>query len=98
MVSEVTLSAETTAAELRPVLLRLARELRKETEQLGITARQATLLWLVKRSPGLSLAELAAEEGISATGDVRAMSTGSSAQASSSVSARTTTGGVSASA
>jgi len=48
------------------VLLRLARELRKETEQLGITARQATLLWLVKRSPGLSLAELAAEEGISA--------------------------------
>jgi DNA-binding MarR family transcriptional regulator len=48
------------------VLLRLARELRKETEQLGITARQATLLWLVKRSPGLSLAQLAAEEGISA--------------------------------
>ncbi len=47
------------------MLLRLARELRKETEQLGVTARQATLLWLVKRSPGLSLAELAAEEGIS---------------------------------
>ena len=66
MVSEVTLSSEIVATELRPVLLRLARELRKETEQLGITARQATLLWLVKRSPGLSLAELAAEEGISA--------------------------------
>ena len=66
MVSEVTLSPEIVATELRPVLLRLARELRKETEQLGITARQATLLWLVKRSPGLSLAELAAEEGISA--------------------------------
>jgi DNA-binding MarR family transcriptional regulator len=65
MVSEVTLSAENVAADLRPVLLRLARELRKETEQLGITARQATFLWLVKRSPGLSLAELAAEEGIS---------------------------------
>lgn len=56
---------EAVAAELRPVLLRLARELRHETEQAGITARQATLLWLVKRSPGLSLAELAAEEGIS---------------------------------
>jgi DNA-binding MarR family transcriptional regulator len=66
MIRQVTLSAETVAAELRPVLLRLARELRKETEQLGITARQATLLWLVKRSPGLSLAELASEEGISA--------------------------------
>jgi DNA-binding MarR family transcriptional regulator len=65
MVSEVTLSPELVASELRPVLLRLARELRKETEQLGITARQTTLLWLVKRSPGLSLAALAAEEGIS---------------------------------
>jgi DNA-binding MarR family transcriptional regulator len=65
MVSDVTVSAERVADELRPVLLRLARELRRETEQAGITARQATLLWLVKRSPGLSLAELAAEEGIS---------------------------------
>jgi DNA-binding MarR family transcriptional regulator len=65
MISDVTLSAELVADELRPVLLRLARELRKETEPLGVTARQATLLWLVKRSPGLSLAELAAEEGIS---------------------------------
>ena len=65
MISEVTLNPETVAADLRPVLLRLARELRKETEQLGITARQATLLWLVKRNPGLSLAQLAAEEGIS---------------------------------
>ena len=66
MVSDVILSPDhLVASELRPVLLRLARELRKETEQLGITARQATLLWLVKRSPGLSLAELATEEGIS---------------------------------
>jgi DNA-binding MarR family transcriptional regulator len=65
MINDVILSSDLVAAELRPVLLRLARELRKETEQLGITARQATLLWLVKRSPGLSLAELAAEEGIS---------------------------------
>jgi DNA-binding MarR family transcriptional regulator len=66
MISDVTVDAESVAAELRPILLRVARELRKETEQLGITARQATLLWLVKRSPGLSLAQLAAEEGISA--------------------------------
>ncbi|MDQ3380130.1 MAG: MarR family transcriptional regulator [Actinomycetota bacterium] len=67
MISEVMLDPEPqqVASELRPVLLRLSRELRKETEQLGVTARQATLLWLVKRSPGLSLAELAAEEGIS---------------------------------
>jgi DNA-binding MarR family transcriptional regulator len=65
MISEVTLTPELVADDLRPALLRLARELRKETEQLGVTARQSTLLWLVKRSPGLSLAELAAEEGIS---------------------------------
>src|SRR6188474_1885641 len=66
MISEVTLDPEGVASDLRPLLLRLARELRKETEQLGVTGRQATLLWLVKRSPGLSLAELAADEGISA--------------------------------
>jgi DNA-binding MarR family transcriptional regulator len=65
MISEAISSPEVVANALRPVLLRLARELRKETEELGITARQATLLWLVKRHPGLSLAELAAQEGIS---------------------------------
>ena len=65
MISDVTLDSQQVASDLRPVLLRLSRELRKETEELGVTARQATLLWLVKRSPGLSLAELAAEEGIS---------------------------------
>ena len=54
------------ANELRPVVLRLARELRRETEQLGVTGRQMTLLWLVKRSPGLTLRALAEEEGISA--------------------------------
>jgi DNA-binding MarR family transcriptional regulator len=65
MINEVTLSPELVAADLRPVVLRLARGLRKETEQLGITARQATLLWLIRRNAGLSLAELAAEEDIS---------------------------------
>ena len=65
MVNDVTLSPELVAADLRPVVLRLARGLGKETEQVGITARQATLLWLIRRSPGLSLAELAAEEDIS---------------------------------
>jgi DNA-binding MarR family transcriptional regulator len=54
------------ANELRPVLLRLARELRQETEQLGVTSRQVTLLWLIRRNPGLSLRQLAAEERISA--------------------------------
>lgn len=53
------------ANELRPVILRVARELRKETEQFGVTGRQVTLLWSIRRSPGTSLRELAAVEGIS---------------------------------
>lgn len=66
MINEVTVDPTTAANELRPVLLRLARELRKETEQLGVTSRQVTLLWLVHQHPGMSLRELAAEERISA--------------------------------
>jgi len=66
MIREATLSAQDIAEELRPVILRLGRHLRRETEQLGVTTHQATLLWLVKTEPGLSLRELANAEGISA--------------------------------
>jgi len=66
MVNEVIADPLAVANELRPVLLRLSRELRKETEQMGVTSRQVTLLWLVREHPGLSLRELAAEERISA--------------------------------
>jgi DNA-binding MarR family transcriptional regulator len=66
MIREATLSSLELAEELRPALLRLARNLRRETEALGITSHQVTLLWLVKTRPGLSLRELADEEGISA--------------------------------
>ena len=41
------------------MVLRIGRRLRRETEQLGVTSHQATLLWLVKSRPGLSLRELA---------------------------------------
>ena len=66
MIREATLSTLELAEELRPVLLRLARNLRRETEALGVTSHQATLLALVRARPGLSLRELASEEGISA--------------------------------
>ena len=66
MVNDVIADPLTVANELRPVLLRLSRELRKETEQLGVTSRQVTLLWLIRGNPDLSLRELAAEERISA--------------------------------
>jgi DNA-binding MarR family transcriptional regulator len=65
MVRDTTENSLALANELRPVLLRLTRELRRETEQFGITGRQATLLWLVKGSPGLTLRALAEMEGIS---------------------------------
>ena len=66
MVNDVIADPITVANSLRPVLLRLARELRKETESLGVTSRQVTLLWLIRQNPGLSLRELAESEGISA--------------------------------
>jgi DNA-binding MarR family transcriptional regulator len=61
-----TQDARAVANALRPVFIRIARELRRETEALGVTSRQVTLLWLVRSNPGFSLRELAAEEGISA--------------------------------
>lgn len=65
MITDITVSGHAVAEQLRPVVLRLARELRQETEQLGVTARQATLLWLIRRTPGLNLRELAELERIS---------------------------------
>jgi DNA-binding MarR family transcriptional regulator len=54
------------ANELRPVLLQLARQLRRELAPLGITGGQATLLHQVKSRPGIGIGELAALEGVSA--------------------------------
>ena len=65
MISEAT-DITIIAERLRPVLLRLSRELRRETEALGVTSRQATLLWLIREHPDLTLGELAALERISA--------------------------------
>jgi DNA-binding MarR family transcriptional regulator len=58
--------AETTdlANELRPVLVRLGRELRKETTHLGVTGGQVTLLWLISENPGIGLRELAERERV----------------------------------
>jgi DNA-binding MarR family transcriptional regulator len=66
MVREATRSPLEIAEELRPAILRLARNLRRETEALGVTSHQATLLAVISSTPGLSLRELAEAEGISA--------------------------------
>jgi DNA-binding MarR family transcriptional regulator len=56
------------ANRLRPVLLRLNRELRREGASLGISGGQAALLHLISRSPGAGVRELATREGMSAAG------------------------------
>jgi DNA-binding MarR family transcriptional regulator len=66
MISDVIADPAAVANGLRPVLLRLGRELRRESEALGVTSRQVTLMWLIRERPGLSMRELAAEERISA--------------------------------
>lgn len=58
----------TLANRLRPVLLRLARELRREIHSLGVTGGQVTLLVQIKRHPGITASELAERERISAAG------------------------------
>jgi DNA-binding MarR family transcriptional regulator len=52
------------ASLLRPVLLRLSRELRREAQQFGVTGGQATLLARIEHG-SVGLGELAAGEGVS---------------------------------
>lgn len=56
------------AGRLRPVLLKLARELRREVADLGVSGVQATLLASIKQQPGVSAAALATQERMSAAG------------------------------
>jgi DNA-binding MarR family transcriptional regulator len=58
----------TLANRLRPVLLKLNRELRREIHSLGVTGGQVSLLVQVKYSPGIGVRELAARERMSVPG------------------------------
>src|SRR3954466_2170589 len=58
----------TIAGRLRPVLLRLARELRREIHSLGVTGGQVSLLTSIQRRPGITASELAERERVSAPG------------------------------
>ena len=53
------------ASRLRPVLLKVARELRREVHSLGVTGGQVSLLDVIKHHPGLSMRELAERERMS---------------------------------
>jgi DNA-binding MarR family transcriptional regulator len=56
------------ANRLRPVLLKLARELRREVHSLGVTGGQVALLVVIKQAPGIGVRELAARERMSVPG------------------------------
>ena len=69
------MSVATTAADpttianrLRPALLRLNRELRREIHSLGVTGGQVSLLVQIKYRPGIGIRELAALERMSVPG------------------------------
>jgi DNA-binding MarR family transcriptional regulator len=63
-------ATDTTAVanRLRPVLLKLNRELRHEIHSLGVTGGQVSLLVQIKHHPGIGMRELAALERISVPG------------------------------
>jgi DNA-binding MarR family transcriptional regulator len=50
------------ADALRPVLLRLGRRLRREADQLGLSALDAALLQMVAKYEGIGVSELADKE------------------------------------
>jgi DNA-binding MarR family transcriptional regulator len=54
------------AESLRPVLLRIGRELRRETRAVGVSPEQVSLLVAIKYAPGIGVGELATQEHVSA--------------------------------
>jgi DNA-binding MarR family transcriptional regulator len=61
----MTISPVDLANELRPTLLQINRQLRKELTPLGITAVQAALLHAIRTTPGIGIRQLAEREGMS---------------------------------
>ena len=52
------------ADALRPALLRIGRELRREARAVGVSPEQVGLLVSIKYSPGIGVRELAARERV----------------------------------
>ncbi|HSX22759.1 MAG TPA: MarR family transcriptional regulator [Gaiellaceae bacterium] len=53
------------ADALRPALLRISRELRREARDEGVSPAQVSLLVSIKYAPGIGIGELAAGERVS---------------------------------
>ena len=56
----------TMADRLRPVLLQVGRELRRESRDVGVSPEQVSLLVAIKYAPGIGVRDLAARERVSA--------------------------------
>jgi DNA-binding MarR family transcriptional regulator len=68
MLTAASLDTTAVANRLRPVLLKLNRELRREIHSLGVTGGQVSLLVQIKYRPGIGMRELAALERMSVPG------------------------------
>lgn len=53
------------ADRLRPILLQVGRELRREAREVGVSPEQVSLLVGIKYAPGIGVRELAAKERVS---------------------------------
>ena len=62
----LTISPETVAENLRPLLLHLNRDLRREALPMGATVGQIALLAAIREEPGIGVRELATRERMSA--------------------------------
>jgi DNA-binding MarR family transcriptional regulator len=62
----LTLEPLAVANRLRPALLKLARELRRESHALGVTGGQVSLLIQIQRHRGIGVRDLASLERMSA--------------------------------
>jgi DNA-binding MarR family transcriptional regulator len=68
MPTDLSADPTTVANRLRPALLRLNRELRREIHSLGVTGGQVSLLVKIKKEPGIGIRELARWERMSTPG------------------------------
>jgi DNA-binding MarR family transcriptional regulator len=68
MLAAPTIDTTALANQLRPVLLKLNRELRREIHSLGVTGGQVGLLVQIKTRPGIGMRELASVERMSVPG------------------------------
>src|SRR4051794_27805525 len=68
MPAAVSADPTTVANRLRPALLRLNRELRREVHSLGVTGGQVSLLIQIQKNPGIGIRELARWERMSTPG------------------------------